>query len=192
MGLAGCVIAYFIIYKAAYDRMRRVNCISERMRRRLLVIAPQVVQRRVLQEERFRSALCATWLWYVQVNEQLFPYHTHMLAMGLLAGYTGRNAGVLTACLLLGFSVHAPSMLECRVWTGAVFYTCCPHLSLLTRIAACTFGFVNPLFPPRRSRTKFSCHIKTVGRLLQRVCPAADHAQVALLASQMRRKLQLM
>ena len=152
MGFAGSVIAYFIIFKATYNQMRREKCVSERMRRRMLVISPQVIRRKILQEERFRSMLCATWSWYVQVDEKLFCCRTEMLAMGLLAGYTGRNAGVLTACILLGLSVHAPTMLECRVWTGAVFYSCCPHLSMLTRLAACAYGFANPLFPPRRSK----------------------------------------
>ena len=72
MGFAGSVIAYFIIFKAAYNRMRREKCASERMRRRLLVITPQLIRRKILQEERFRSALCATWAWYVQVDEKLF------------------------------------------------------------------------------------------------------------------------
>ena len=154
MGFAGSVVAYYIIFKAAYKKMRCTKCVSERMRKRLLIIAPQVIRRNILQEERFHSALCATWAWYVQVDEKLLYYRTDMLVMGVVAGYTGRNASVLTACVLLGLSVHATTMLECRVWTGVVFYTCCPHLSVLTRIAACVYGFGNPLFPPRRSGAK--------------------------------------
>ena len=170
MGFAGSVVAYYIIFKAAYKRMRCTKCISERMRKRLLVKAPQLIRRNILREQRFHSALCATWAWYVQVDEKLLYVRTDMLVIGVLAGYTSRNASVLTACVLLGLSVHATTMLECRVWTGAVFYSCCPHLSLLTRIAACAYGFANPLFPPRRSGANQFMPYRNSRKNFYRVC----------------------
>ena len=49
---------------------------------------------------------------------------------------------------MTSLEIHAPSLVECRVWTGIAFYHSCPHLSALHRALIATIGLFCPMFPP--------------------------------------------
>ena len=82
------------------------------------------------------------------MDVELRKYQPAILIVGFWAAHSCYNGVVVGAVFMTISEIHAPSLIECRVWTAIAFYSSCPHLSTFVRALIATIGLCCPLFPP--------------------------------------------